>query len=414
MKKTGHSPHDPLLKLCRCGFYLSVLLFIYGTLFPFQFDFSAENLREAWNGANLTPYWDAGRGRIPSIPDMVSNVLLTIPLGFFGFLWFGRNNNPQRWARWFAVGALLGLLSEMIQLGISQRVSGITDVLNNGLGALFGAIAASLCGAQILDLFSGSLYDRKHTSLLLLLVIVIAGVMMPFDLGMDIGQMKHSLGQLWRNPWELGRPIEDEWIQMVEFAMLGALAGSMNRKRLLVSALLLPFILEPRPMLVESHSPSIRDLTMNFAGVLGGTVSARLAPGLIRPMTGFILLNLAIIAQGLSPYRFVAWESHLHFEWIPLVEYYYQTTSAALYDAMSGLLTYALLTALWPKRITILWATLLAAALEAAQLLLPARFSGTTDIVIAAIGACAGYAVSRAAVVCTDASEAPHHDIAAC
>jgi glycopeptide antibiotics resistance protein len=412
MKKTGHSPHDPLLKLCRYGFYLSVLLLLYGTLFPFHFDFSSQNLRESWANASLLPYWDAGRGRIPSIPDMVSNVLLTMPLGFFGFLWLGRNNNPQRCARWFAVGALLGLLSEMIQLGISQRVSGVTDVLNNGLGALFGAIAASLYGAQILDLFSGSLYDRKHTSLLLLLAIVIAGVMMPFDLGMDIGQMKHSLGQLWRNPWELGRPIEDEWIQLVEFAMLGALAGSMNRK-LLVSALLLPFILEPMQMLVESHSPSIRDLTMNFAGVLGGIVSARLAPGLVRPMTGFILLNLAIIAQGLSPYRFVAWESHLHFEWIPLVEYYYQTTSAALNDAMSGFLTYALLAALWPRRITILWAILLAASLEAAQLLLPARFSGTTDIVIAAIGACAGYAVSRAAAFSTDASEAPHPDIVA-
>ncbi len=410
MEKVGYSHRDPLLELCRYAFYLSVLLIIYGTLFPFQFDFSAQNLSDAWANAGLTPYWDAGRGRIHSLPDMVSNVLLTIPLGFFGFLWFGRNGNSQRCARWFAVGALLGLFSEIIQLGISSRVSGITDVLNNGLGAFLGALAAALYGSKILDLFSGALYDRKQTSLLILLAIVIAGMMMPFDFGMDIGQLKSSLKQLWRNPWELGKPIEDEWIQMVEFAMLGALASSMNRKRLMVSALLLPFILEPMQMLVASHSPSLRDLTMNFAGVLGGVLSARLIPCIVRPMTGFLLLSLAIIAQGLSPYRFVEWESHLHFEWTPLVEYYFQTTSAALYDAMSGLLTYALLAALWPRRITILWAILLAGSMEVAQLMLPARFSGTTDIVIAAIGACAGYAITKSAAVFADMQ---HLDISA-
>jgi glycopeptide antibiotics resistance protein len=389
--------HDSLRVLCRYGFYVSVLLLLYGTLFPFRFDFSSQHLARAWENTNLVPYWDVDRGRIHGLPDTVSNILLTIPLGFFGFLWLGRSKRAQGCARWFALGFSLGLCAEIIQLVIPSRVSGITDALNNGLGAFLGAWAASLFGPAILNLLSGSLFDKKHTSFLVLMAIIAATMLLPFNFGMDVSQIKGSIKQLLRNPWELGKPIEDEWIQMVEFALIGALAGSIGKRRMIALTILLPFVLEPLQILVEFHSPSCRDVLMNFAGVAGGLFIARYIPSLINHITGFVFLSLALIAQGLSPYQFVGWSARAHFEWIPLVEYYYQTTGAALYDAMSGLLSYALLVALWPRRITLLWAVLLASSIEAVQLIIPARFAGTTDILIAFCGACAGYALSRVA-----------------
>jgi glycopeptide antibiotics resistance protein len=282
-------------------------------------------------------------------------------------------------------------------LGIPSRVSGITDALNNGLGAFLGAWTASLCGPTILDLLSGSLFDKKHTSFIILLAIILATMLIPFDFGMDVSQIKWSVRQLLQNPWEFGKPIEDEWIQLVEFALIGALANTIGRRKLTAVAMLLPFVLEPLQVLVEFHSPSCRDVLMNFAGVAGGFCIARFVPALANHITGFVLLSLALIAQGLSPYRFVGWSARSHFEWIPFVEYYYQTTGAALYDAMAGLLSYALLVALWPRRITLLWAVLLASGIEATQLIIPARFAGTTDILIALCGACAGYALSKVA-----------------
>lgn len=390
-----YSHPAPLLKLCRYGFYLSVLLLFYGTLFPFQFDLSPHSLSLAWTNAGLVPYWDVHRGRIHSLPDMVSNVLLTIPLGFFGFLWFGRKRSRPGIARWFAFGFLLATLSEIVQLGIPSRLSGITDALNNGLGAFLGAFAAAVCGSKLLDLFSGSLFNKKGTYLVILLAIVIATMLLPFDFGMDVAHIKSSIRQLLANPWESGIPIDDEWVLMAEFALIGSLAGSMTQKRFTLFVLFLPFILEPAQLLVESHAPSLRDLAMSFAGVAGGLASARYIPNLIRPATGFILMNIALVAEGLSPYHFAG---QSRFEWIPLVEYYYQTTGLALYDAMAGLLSYGLLVALWPKRATILWAVLLATGIEAAQVYIPARFSGTTDILIAAIGAGTGYALSKSVI----------------
>jgi glycopeptide antibiotics resistance protein len=394
-----YSPPSPLLKLCRYGFYLSVLLLFYGTLFPFQFDLSPHSLSLAWANAGLVPYWDVHRSRIHSLPDMVSNVLLTIPLGFFGFLWFGRNKERSGIAKWFALGFLLAMLSEIVQLGIPSRLSGITDALNNGLGSFVGAFTAAFCGPKIFDLFSGSLFDKKRTYLVILLAIVIATTLLPFDFGMDVGHIKSSIRQLLVNPWESGIPIDDEWILMAEFALIGALAGSMTQTRFILFALFLPFILEPAQLLVESHAPSLRDLALNLAGVAAGIASARHIPKLVRPATGFILMNIALVVEGLSPYHFAG---PSHFEWIPLVEYYNQTTGLALYDAMAGLLSYGLLVALWPRRSTVLWAVLLAGGIEATQIFIPARFSGTTDIIIAAIGGWTGYVLSKSATNSTN------------
>jgi glycopeptide antibiotics resistance protein len=378
-----------LFALCRYGLYLSVLLVLYGALFPFHFELSDFS----WSRFNLVPFWDLERGRIHSLPDMLSNVLLTMPLGFFGVMWFGRGRKLRGAAKWFGVGVCLGLLAEVIQLAIPSRVSDITDALNNGIGCLAGAGFAALFGPQILDLLSGSLFERKHTYFLILVSIVAAGMLLPFDFSLDVSHLKSSLKQLWMNPWELGTPIQGEWIQMAEFAIIGALAGLTGRSRVVFLALVLPFILEPMQFLVESHAPSVRDTAMNFVGVAAGLAAVRIKPALARPATGFILMNLAIIAQGLSPYRSVG---RSHFEWIPLVEYYNQTTGAALYDALSGILTYGLLAALWPKRTTILWAVALAGGIEFVQMFVATRYAGTTDILIAGIGACVGYGVSKA------------------
>jgi glycopeptide antibiotics resistance protein len=378
--------------LCRYGFYLSILLIFYGNLFPFHFDLSHQALHHAWANARLVPYWNVARGRIHSLPDMLSNALLTIPLGFFGALWLGRNRIRPQIARWFAIGFLLGLMSEIIQLGIPYRTSDITDVLNNGFGALAGAAAAALFGRRILDFVSGSLMEKRLTCFWILAAIVATGMLLPLDLSLDVSHFRSSVRSLIFNPWEAGVPIQSEWIPMVEFAMLGALAGAISRRRLTAFALLLPLVLEAGQFLVDSHAPSLRDLTMNFTGVAAGMTAARIVPTLVRPASGFVLMNVALVAQGLSPYRF---GGQSRFLWIPLMEYYYRTTGAALYDAMAGLLSYALLAALWPRKTTILWAVVLAGAIELAQVFVPTRVAGVTDIVIAGIGAWAGYVVSK-------------------
>jgi glycopeptide antibiotics resistance protein len=387
-----HSP-ESLITFFRYGFYLSVLLLFYGTFFPFHFDFSEQTLHRTWSEVGFIPYWNIDRGRIPSVPDMVSNVLLTLPIGFFGLLWRGRNRQFPGIARWFVLGFCLGLLVEFAQLGIPSRTSDITDALNNGLGAFGGALLASMIGKYLHNLLAGSLLDRKSTYCLILTGTILAGMLLPFDFSIEVSHLRSSLRSLLHHPWEPGSPLSDEWIEMAKFILLGAIVGRMNKPRLAVFAIMLPFILEPMQLIVESHVPSLRDLFINFVGIMGGLATARIFPALVRPATGLVIMSAALIAQGLSPYSFGA--QH-RFEWVPLVEYYRQTTGAALYDAMAGLLNYGLLTAIWPKRISIFWAVLLAGGIEAAQIFISTRSAGITDILIAGIGAWVGFSILQA------------------
>jgi VanZ family protein len=218
-------------------------------------------------------------------------------------------------------------------------------------------------------------------------------MLLPFDISLNISHLKAGLKAIWLDPWKSGRAIESEWVPMAIFVIIGATAGLTARYRLIAAALLYPFALEAAQLLIESHASSLRDLVMNLAGCASGIVAASFAPFLVRRRVGFFLISLAIAAQGLSPYRFEAGSS---FEWVPFIEYYQRITGAALQDALSGLLSYGLLAALWPKRTAIVWAILLAWGIETAQTFLPTRSPGITDVVIAGLGAWIGFSIGKA------------------
>jgi glycopeptide antibiotics resistance protein len=142
---------------------------------------------------------------------------------------------------------------------------------------------------------------------------------------------------------------------------------------------------------------------MNLAGCACGIAAAYFIPFFVRRRVGFFLISLALAAQGLSPYHF---EGRSQFEWIPFIEYYQRITGAALQDALVGLLSYGLLAALWPRRAAIVWAILLAGGIETAQLFLPTRSPGITDVVIAGLGAWIGFSIGKATTEHTDFTKA--------
>jgi len=393
--------------LARYGFYVSILLFFYGTLFPFWFDFSGRELSEAWARSGLLPYWDLDRGRIHSIPDIVANILLTLPLGFFGALHRGDGRGGAMW-RWWVLGFVLGVAAETLQLAIPSRSSSITDACNNAFGVLAGSAAACIAGTRLLRLLSGTICSRECTCLWILTGILATTMLGPFDLSLDIAHIRADMRMLYNNPWESGLPLGDAWIQIAEFAILGALAGRMARtggpgtRKLgfwgsAAAVLAMPPALEIAQLLVESHAPSFRDLAMATGSLAAGFAVGAYAPRLARPACGFILVSLAIVASGLSPYRFASGRGVSSFEWIPLVEYYRHTTAPALYDAILGFLSFGLAGGLLKlsctrcsRALVVGYALVLAGAIEYVQLYLPSRHPGVTDMLIACLGAWTG------------------------
>ena len=403
---------DEMLQLYRISFYASVLLFFYGTLFPFSFDVSLTAIQDAWSKILVVPYWDLKRGRVHSIPDIVSNILLTMPLGCFGFLLMEQKRGWQTIFIWGALGFVLACVVEVVQLAIPSRTTGLTDVVNNALGALMGAIVGRILRPTMSTFASLVRVDRAQASIVSLILVLVAYTLGPFDLTMSVSDIKRGIKSLVLDPWEVGKPISHEWIQMMLFGLFGGLVGRLARSgkfllwlspgRSVMLPFFLPLSLELGQLFVRSHAPSLRDIGMGTLGSGVGCMCGLRWPGLVRARTGLVLMTVGIVAAGLSPYRLVPWESRASFEWVPFVEYYQRTTAGALYDAGIGVLTFAVLATLFSvtfrcsRWVPILAVVCLAGAIEFAQTSIPGRSGGTTDVIVAVLGGWVGHTIGTA------------------
>ena len=407
MARTSGNFAEVSERLARVGFYLSLILFFYGTLFPFSFDFSSPTVGKAWTRADYYPFWDAARGRIHSLPDIAGNILLAIPIGFFGFLRAGRRGT---W-RWGAITFALGATAEILQLGIPGRTTSLTDALSQAIGGMTGAAAARSLGKRLLQLLTGGWKGPAQAWILILFLVIVASKFGPFDVTLDVSSIRSDVRHFLYDPWDLNSPLREEWNSVAQFILLGALAGSLMRAgdlpyratpvSAIVSLLLMPWLLEAGQLFVVSHSPSLRDAAMDTAGTVAGLAMGLRRTALLRPQAGLAIVGLGLLAAGLSPYRFVPWSQRSHFEWIPLAEYYRNTTAGALYDAAMGVVSFALFGALLQQACRCRrWMAVGAAAgfaglIEVLQLVLPGRYAGTTDIIIAGLGTWIGAFVNE-------------------
>ena len=410
---------EPSLLLLKYGFYFSILFYCYAALFPFQFVFSVHQLSTAWSHASLLPYWDTPGRRFHGIPDVAANILLTLPLGFFGFLY--RAGQSRTWAiwKWCALGLVLGTAAEIVQLAIPTRSSGVTDLINNGLGAFLGAVFARGSGQHVVKYLTGTAAERRNIYLWMLICSTVA-MFGPFDVSLDyFSHLRSGVRFLLADPWKSATLLGAGWLRIAGLALIGALASRLvvrgrrkrSKKRLVTVValiLLLPVALEFTRTFIESSPLSLRDLATELLGACAGFVLGLAAPVLVRPLAGFLLLNSAIIAAGLSPFHFIGWHDRPDFQWIPLYEFCSRRTPTALYELVLNLFSFAIWGGLLqlsflrrPRWLVVAYAVALSAGVEFAQTFLPARSAGITDILMAGLGAwtgalmCAAVANSR-------------------
>jgi glycopeptide antibiotics resistance protein len=129
----------------RVGWTFSVLAGVvvaavaYGELIPFQFVPAPAGGGLAGALAQLS--WSAS-----PVEDILTNVLVYVPVGLLLTLHFGRG--ARRWGPamlgGFLFASCMGVCLELAQLHLPMRVASATDVLNNCLGGLAGVLCAPL------------------------------------------------------------------------------------------------------------------------------------------------------------------------------------------------------------------------------------------------------------------------------
>lgn len=134
---------------------------VYGSLYPFQFHAPPEGLGPVHH---LLTTWANRPGR----GDFLSNILLYMPLGYFGVLaWRRPVSAGARLALTLLLGTGLSVTMELTQYFEPARDSTLTDVYANALGTVVGAAIGALTAGRLHSPFWRAAADHREPALLL-------------------------------------------------------------------------------------------------------------------------------------------------------------------------------------------------------------------------------------------------------
>jgi len=347
-------------------------IIIYGSLFPF--DFYANPNPAGPFAALIATYRSPG-----SRGDLISNILLYIPLGFFSVLALRpRPRLPHVLLVIFA-GGVLSMGIELTQFYDRGRVSSLSDFYANAAGTGLGAVAGVILHRKLRFAAIGN--TRQHPFVVLLLACWLGYRLFPYVPTIDLHKYWHAVRPLLFAP---SLPILDLYrhtVGWLAIALLFEALVGIARSRL-VFILFIPAVLFTRILVV--------DISLSPAEVAGGIIAALVWVGLlsrlqIRVVLIAVMFTGAVIIQGLYPFHFSA--SARPFGWIPFRGFMQGSIATNISSFFEKAFTYGALTWLFVRAgCSLRTATLLGGALvlclRLGQAYLPGRSAEITDVVL--------------------------------
>jgi VanZ family protein len=388
---------------------LSAVFIVYGTTIPFNFIGDSRQLADHIARISLNPLISPDTGTRLSIPDAVSNVLLFVPFGCFGFLAAGRKRSAvAKIALMTVLGAGLSAGVETLQLFTADRTSSLGDMLANTAGAFGGAVAAAALATSGRRLVrtaaaAGVADVASFYPLLVAAIVVAAGALEPFDVTLDVGSVVPKIRGLLQDPLQSG-PLTDEGLSFLHHLLFTAtlyvwlrhIAVRAAGRVALWTGVGAAIAFESAQIFIGARTPGLSDAAVAAAGAATGVPAG--AVFLRRPRSpawcaGIFALTLVGVAlQQLSPFGSAIVRP---FQWLPFTNYHAFTTSETVNHSAELLLSYFPLgfaLAMWiPQRGTAILAALaatmlIAAPVEFLQQSIGVRYPDVTDIAVSLAG----------------------------
>lgn len=395
------------------GVYL--LFIVYGSFFPFRFTTDGDSIRE--HLATAFSVYDAEGRRNVSLPDLASNLLLGLPLGFLLVAsGLAGSSTARRAVASGLFGLLLAAVVEAGQIFSPGRFSSIFDVAGQAVGALAGAVAADGArgaGGGLSSRLVAVLRERPLIGPLgALLAVLVADALYPYAVTLDVstvwGNVKSSawrpLTGLGAQPWHV--LLVDRLLPYTAVTLLALEALPPCRSlatKVALGGLPVAFAagLEVAKLFIEGRSLQSRHVLLAAAGALLGLVAAPLMESLTRARRRWLLavVGVALVAyHELRPFDFAGSAAALrgkisHIEWAPFASYIRAEPEIALFDAGKKLVLGGLLGVVLPVRdrhARVGWALLFATVLELGQLAERSHQTSLTDVGLLAVGAWLG------------------------
>jgi len=172
------------------GVAAAIAFIVYETTMPFDFHFTIAQWRAGLARGALDPLGTRGRDLF-SLADMVGNLLLFVPLGFFLALapLAVRVRQTRPWLL-ALLAAVLSAAVETSQLFSPRRYTQTSDVLLNAAGAAAGLALARAGGRALFDRAVERALDRlRHDPRTVLAcgltAAILAGALLPLDLSIS-------------------------------------------------------------------------------------------------------------------------------------------------------------------------------------------------------------------------------------
>jgi VanZ family protein len=345
---------------------------IYGSLFPF--DFYANPNPAGPLAALIATY-----RTLDSRSDLIANILLYMPLGFFSVLASCNRPGFRHFLLVLFAGCLLSTSIELRQFYDRGRVSSLSDVYANTAGTGLGAVAGVMLHRRFRLPAMGN--TRQHPFVVLLLACWLGYRLFPYVPTIDLHKYWHAVKPLLFAP---SLPILDLYRHTVTWLAIAllfeALVGMAHSR--LVFVLFIPAVLFTRMLVI--------DIILSPAEVAGGLIAALAWVGLlsrlqIRAVLITIMFTGAVIIQGLEPFHFST-VAH-SFGWIPFRAFMQGSIITNISAFFEEAFTYGALTWLFVRAgCSLITATLLGGALllclRLGQVYLPGRSAEITDVVM--------------------------------
>lgn len=358
--------------------FIVVAFILYGSLYPFHFDFGRTDTSPLWI---LLHAWPARIDRF-AWRDAGVNVLLYFPLGLTALLALSRHV-PRIAAALGAVLLGIGLSAsiEMLQIFDSSRTCSLLDVVCNFAGTLCG-VGAALVFRRKIRAMRHRPGDRGAAGGLLLACCWAGWQLYPFVPIFSRGRLRANFAHFLSSPFSPTEAYASaaEWFAFA--LVMRAVTSHMKTRWLVLAMCCLPL----RLLIVE------RGLAP--AELLGAALALLVwtypADG-TRLRGAAIALGLAVVLRELSPFAFSS-EAHA-MSWIPFSATLDSERQGAALVLFRKAFEYGAL--IWLLRAAGMryWlaGTLVGGGLfllEAAQRYLPNRQAELTDTVIAALLTC--------------------------
>lgn len=347
-------------------------LIAYGSLYPFEF-FACHDPLGGF--LELLGTWRSGA----SIGDILANIVLYLPLGFFAARCLTGGTAVARIGAGFTAGAFWSFLMEFLQKYDVGRFAAMSDVYSNTFGALAGAVAGVLWAAEIRLPVWNDL--RRRPYVVMMLSSWLGYRLVPYVPVIDLHKYWQAVKPLFLGP---APPVTEVYRHAANWVGVGLLLDSALGSRRARRAL---------PLLaaaVLSARVAIGEIELSRAEVVGAVAASAvwwvwLYGARRRVAVGACLLAVAVVAEGLQPYLFLA--APRDFNWVPFSSFIEGEILIAVPSVMEKFFLYGALVwtaaraGLGRTRATVLTAGLVF-GVHYAQVLLPGRSAEITDTIL--------------------------------